>query len=121
MTNELNKAIAGALSSVITAYPDEAPESATYPYAVISSKRLTMNDNISSWTVEINVWDKNEYYGRADEKADNIEKMLDFKKIKSGTNLLCLFKAQKDHIEDPDKAIKRVRTQFDMTLYESEA
>jgi len=120
MTNEINKAIVGVFTD-INVYDNEAPQEANYPYAVVTSKRLTIDDNISKWIVEVNVWDKNKYYSRAEATMDSIEKELDFKRLLSGSNFLCLFKAQRDNVEDSDKSIKRVRTQFDMTVYESEA
>lgn len=120
MTNELKKAIKGAVED-IEIYVDEAPQSATYPYAVITTRRLTVNDSISQWAVEVDVWDKGKYYSKAEAMADAIEKELDFKPIKSGSNFLCLFKSQRDIIADSDLQIKRVKTQFDMTVYESEA
>lgn len=121
MTNEVNKAIAAYLkSNNITAIDNEAAADNTYPYAVITSSRLNTNDSISSWTLEVNVWDKNKFYSRAETIADKIDKLLDFTQLKSGKNLICLFKAQKSNIADSDPAIKRVRIQFDMKIYESE-
>lgn len=119
MTNEINKAII-KLFNDLKVYDNEAPSTATYPYAVISSKRLNANDSISQWILEVNVWDKNKYYSKAESIMDTIEKELDFKRLLSEKNLVCLFKAQRDNIADPDNTIKRVRTQFDMTVYESE-
>jgi len=121
MTNEINKAIVSFLkTNNIVAVDNEALGSEEYPYAVVSTSRMNANDNISNWTLEINVWDKNKFYSRAESIADSIEKLLDFKQIKSENNLLCIFKGQKDNIADTDKAIKRVRLQLDLTIYESE-
>jgi len=120
MTNEVNKAIVGAINSIVTAYDNEAPTEAIYPYAVVSTKRLNADDSISKWIVEINVWDKNKYYSRSESLMDEIDKELDFKNMKLSSCFLCLFKAQRDNIPDSDKTIKRVQTQFDMTIYESE-
>lgn len=121
MTNELNKAIVSYLkANNINAIDNEAIGNENYPYAVISTTRLNANDCISNWTLEINVWDKNHYYSRSETIADDIEKLLDFKTMKVGDNFVCMFKAGKMNIPDTDKAIKRVRTQFDLKIYESE-
>ena len=122
MIHNVELAIVEALKDTITTYPDEAPEKATYPYAVVSCRRLSIDDSISSWVTEINVWDKNKYNSRAEAKADAIEKVLDFHRFSfSNGTLVCLFKSQRDDILDTDEAIKRVRTQFSTTIYESEA
>lgn len=122
MIHDVELAIVSALQETITTYPDEAPQSATYPYAVISGRRLTIDDSISNWVIEVNVWDKNKYNSRAEAKADAIEKVLDFHRFAfSNGNLVCLYKAQRDDILDTDETIKRVRIQFSTTVYESEA
>ena len=125
MIHDVELAIVQALANTITTYPDEAPVKATYPYAVVSCKRLTIEENVGSWRVEINVWDKHEHNSRAEAKMDAIEKVLDFSRIMlTGSNagtLVCLYKSQREDILDTDETIKRVRTQFDTTIYESEA
>lgn len=120
MINKINKAIS-ELFTDISMYVNEAPQNATYPYAVITSQRLNINDGISTWSVDIDVWDKHKYYSRAEAQMDAIEKELDFKRIKMDNNLLCLFKSQRNEILDSDTAIKRVKAQFEMIVYESEA
>lgn len=121
MTNEFEKTIVAYLKeNEIFAIDNEATGTEQYPYAVISSSRLNAEDNISNWSLEVNVWDKNKFYSRAETMADEIEKLLDFKRLMSGSNLVCLFKASRGNIEDSDLAIKRVRIQFDLKIYESE-
>lgn len=121
MVHKAELAIVAALSKIIKAYPDEAPVDATYPYAVVSFRRLGIDDNISNWVVEINVWDKHKYNSRAESKADAIESELDFKRIMIDNSLMCLYKSQREDIEDSDDMIKRVRCQFGANIYESEA
>lgn len=122
MIHDVELAIVSALHDTITTYPDEAPTSATYPYAVLSGRRLSIDDSISNWIIEINVWDKNKYNSRAEAKADAIEKVLDFHRFAfANGNLVCLYKSQRDDILDTDETIKRVRIQFSTTVYESEA
>lgn len=122
MIHNIELAIVEALKNTIPAYPDEAPESATYPYAVISGRRLTIEDNISNWMIEVNVWDKNKYNSRAEAKADAIERVLDYYKLTlADGSLVRFFKANRDDILDPDETIKRVKVDFTTTIYESEA
>lgn len=121
MTNEFEKTITSYLKSHdIYAIDNEAVGNEEYPYAVISSNRLSSNDNISNWTLEVNVWDKNKFYSRAEAMADEIERVLDFARLVSENNLVCLFKAGRGNIDDSDLTIKRVRIQFDLKIYESE-
>lgn len=121
MIHDVEKAIVTALVKTIDTYPDVAPQSATYPYAVVSCRRLSVDDRISQWITEINVWDKHIHNSQAEAKADAIEKVLDFDRLEVVGGLICLFKAQRDDITDPDETIKRVRIQFSTTIYESEA
>ena len=122
MIHEIELAIVEVLKDTIPTYPDEAPESATYPYAVISGRRLTVEDNISNWIIEVNVWDKNKYNSRAEAKADAIEKVLDYHKMRLVSGSLArFFKANRDDILDPDETIKRVKVDFSTTIYEYES
>lgn len=122
MIHNIELAIVEALRNTIPTYPDEAPESATYPYAVVSGRRLTIEDNISNWIIEVNVWDKNKYNSRAEAKADAIEKALDYLKITlTDGSLVRFFKANRDDILDPDETIKRVKVDFTTTIYENES
>ena len=121
MTNEIIKTIVEYLNSNgINAVGNEATNELEYPYAVVTMSRLNRNDNISLWSLEVNVWDKHKYYSRAETISDNIDKLLDFAQLKSGENLICIFESQKNNLKDTDPAIKRVNMRFDMNIYESE-
>ena len=121
MTNEIIKTIVEYLNSNgINAVGNEATNELEYPYAVVTMSRLNRNDNISLWSLEVNVWDKHKYYSRAETISDNIDKLLDFVRLKSGDNLICIFESQKNNLKDTDPAIKRVNMRFDMNIYESE-
>ena len=121
MTNEIIKTIVEYLNSNgINAVGNEATNELEYPYAVVTMSRLNKNDNISLWSLEVNVWDKHKYYSRAETISDNIDKLLDFARLKSGENLICIFESQKNNLKDTDPAIKRVNMRFDMNIYESE-
>ena len=121
MTNEIIKTIVEYLNSNgINTVGNEATNELEYPYAVVTMSRLNRNDNISLWSLEVNVWDKHKYYSRAETISDNIDKLLDFARLKSGENLICIFESQKNNLKDTDPAIKRVNMRFDMNIYESE-
>ena len=121
MTNEIIKTIVEYLNSNgINAVGNEATNELEYPYAVVTMSRLNKNDNISLWSLEVNVWDKHKYYSRAETISENIDKLLDFARLKSGENLICIFESQKNNLKDTDPAIKRVNMRFDMNIYESE-
>lgn len=121
MTNEIIKTIVEYLNSNgINAVGNEATNELEYPYTVVTMSRLNKNDNISLWSLEVNVWDKHKYYSRAETISDNIDKLLDFARLKSGENLICIFESQKNNLKDTDPAIKRVNMRFDMNIYESE-
>lgn len=121
MTNEIIKTIVEYLNSNgINAVGNEATNELEYPYAVVTMSRLNKNDNISLWSLEVNVWDKHKYYSRVETISDNIDKLLDFARLKSGDNLICIFESQKNNLKDTDPAIKRVNMRFDMNIYESE-
>ena len=121
MTNEIIKTIVEYLNSNgINAVGNEATNELEYPYAVVTMSRLNRNDNISLWSLEVNVWDKHKYYSRAETISDSIDKLLDFARLKSGDNLICIFESQKNNLKDTDPAIKRVNMRFDMNIYESE-
>ena len=121
MTNEIIKTIVEYLNlNGINAVGNEATNELEYPYAVVTMSRLNRNDNISLWSLEVNVWDKHKYYSRAETISDNIDKLLDFVRLKSGDNLICIFESQKNNLKDTDPAIKRVNMRFDMNIYESE-
>ena len=121
MTNEIIKTIVEYLNSNgINAVGNEATNELEYPYAVVTMSRLNRNDNISLWSLEVNVWDKHKYYSRAETISDNIDKLLDFARLKSGENLICIFESQKNNLKDTDPAIKRINMRFDMNIYESE-
>ena len=120
MTNEIIKTIVEYLNSNgINAVGNEATNELEYPYAVVTMSRLNRNDNISLWSLEVNVWDKHKYYSRAETISDNIDKLLDFARLKSGDNLICIFESQKNNLKDTDPAIKRVNMRFDINIYES--
>lgn len=109
------------LEKVIGAYYEEAPKEIEYPYAVFSLKRISVEDHRQSYILEINVWDRNRYYSRAEEMMDSLEKKLD-KSIDLNDILMAYFYGgARQNIPDKDKEIKHIREQFEMYVYERRA
>lgn len=106
------------LEVYLGAYYSEAPENATYPYAVFDISILSKEDNRNNCTLEINVWDKNRYYSRAENMADDISKLLDGSIKLSDELLFYCYDGSRDHVLDEDKQIKRIRMQFELYFYE---
>ena len=106
------------LEDYLGAYYMEAPEGATYPYAVFELNRLSENDERQAILLEINVWDKHRYYSRAEEMMDTIEKNLHGYGQLSNDDIFYCFNGSRQAIPDEDKQIKRIREQFELYYYE---
>ena len=108
------------LEKLIDGYSDEAPDSAEYPYKVFSIKKISNEDNISNYVLEVNVWDKNKTYSRAETIMDGLEKKLDSQTFLEKKFLVYTYLGTRNNVPDPDKAIKRVRGQFEIRIVERE-
>lgn len=106
------------LELFLGAYYSEAPEKAAYPYAVFDVNVYSNDDGRSNATLEINVWDENAYYSRAEKLADEIEEKVDGEISLSDDLLFYVYKGSREHVVDDDKRIKRIRMQFDLYFYE---
>lgn len=108
------------LEILLDAYSDEAPEDATYPYKVFNTKRVGADDGVQKYILEVNVWDQGSYYSKAEAIMDELEQKLHRCNHLNKFGLICCFKGQRQNVPDPDKSIKRVREQFDLTVVERE-
>ena len=70
--------------------------------------------------LEVNVWDQNQYYTRADALMDELEKKLHRSSFMAEGYLIRTLRGKRQHIPDPDKTLKRVQEQFEMHIYEKE-
>ena len=70
--------------------------------------------------LEVNVWDQNQYYTRADALMDELEKKLHRNSFITEGYLIRTFRGKRQHIPDPDKTLKRVQEQFEMHVYKKE-
>lgn len=108
------------LEELIDGYSDEAPDNAEYPYKVFSAKKILNDDNISYYALEINVWDKNKTYSRAETIMDELEKKLDRQTFLEKDFFAYTYIGARNNVLDPDKAIKRVMEQVEIRVVERE-
>lgn len=108
------------LKKLTGAYCEEAPENAVYPYKVFSARRVSEVGARQVYVLEVNVWDQDHYYTRAEAMMDGLEKDLHKHSFMAEGFLLRIFKGKRQNIPDPDKTIKRVQEQFEMHVYERE-
>lgn len=116
----MSGALKRELEMLIGAYYEEAPEGAEYPYMVFSVKRLSDNEGKQIFRLEVNVWDQNEYYSRAEGMMDALEQKLHRCNHMTDGFLIRIFRGSRQNVPDPDRTIKRVREQFEMQVFERE-
>lgn len=108
------------LEQLTGAFCEEAPQDISYPYAVFNARRLNETDEIQTYSLEINVWDRHQYYSRADKMMDNLERKLNKCNHLTDRYLIRIFRGPRQNVPDQDKDLKRVREQFEMYVYERE-
>lgn len=106
------------LELYLGAYYSEAPKNAAYPYSVFDVDIISKEGERYSAILEINIWDKNEYYSRAEEEADRMERLVDGEVSLSDDVLFYCYTDSRQHVLDDDKQIKRIRMQFSLFFYE---
>lgn len=114
----MNSELKRELEALTEAYYEEAPGEAEYPYMVFSVQRLSDDEGKLSCSLEVNVWDRNEYYSRAENMMDALEKKLHRCNHMTEKFLIRIFRGRRQNIPDPDKTLKRVREQFEMQVFE---
>ena len=108
------------LENLIDGYSDEAPENADYPYKVFSARKLSDDDGIAHYILEVNVWDKGKTYSRAETLMDELEKKLNKQTFLVKELFAYTYTGSRENVSDPDRAIKRVREQFELRVVERE-
>lgn len=116
MSGHLKKALEGLTG----AYYEEAPKEARYPYTVFSVRRISEEDGAETYSLEISAWDNSPYYSGAEDMMDTLEQKLHRCSFSTEQLLIRIYKGNRQNIPDPDKALKRVREQFEMKVYRKE-
>ncbi len=116
----MSQRLVSALKELTGGYHENAPRNAAYPYAVFTATQLGEDDGKQTYSLEVNVWDQNEYYSRAESRMDALEGKLHRCNFQGRGFLIRIFKGRRQNVPDPDKSIKRVREQFEMQVYELE-
>lgn len=116
----MSQSLSQVLEELTGAYYEEAPKDTAYPYAVFSMRRISESDGRQSYSLEINAWDQNAYYSRAENMMDALEKKLHQTNRLTEEYLIRTFKGARQNVPDQDKSIKRVREQFELYVYERE-
>lgn len=104
------------IERITGAYCEEAPETVEYPYKVFSMRRLSDSEGFQNYVLEVNVWDKHQYYSRAESIMDELEQDLHRCNCITEDFVIRIFRGQRQNVPDTDKAIKRVREQFEMHI-----
>lgn len=116
MTNHLIE----NLKVLIGGKHEEEDEKQEYPYKVFSIKRISQEGFLSTYNLEVNVWDQHKFYSGAEAIMDELEKKLDFNEVLTDKMLIRTFKDLRENVPDPDKSIKRIRAIFTLHVYERE-
>lgn len=114
ITLQLRDMLRSLLSHLCDIYHIDAPETATYPYAVEESRKITTTSRYNLvYAIEINVWDKYKTYSRAETIADQIESVLDGECILIDGGAVYITANIKQNVDDSDKQIKRMQLILD--------
>ncbi len=114
----MNTILSKELERLTRAFCEEAPKDIPYPYAVFSAKRINEMDGRQAYSLEINVWDRHQYYSRAENMMDELESKLHRCNHLTDGFLIRIFRGQRQNVPDQDREIKRIREQFEMYVYE---
>ncbi len=116
----MNSQLKKALSELTGAYYEEAPKEARYPYTVFSVRRISEEDGVETYSLEIDAWDNSPFYSGAEDMMDTLELKLHRCSFSTEGLLIRTYKGNRQNIPDPDKSLKRVREQFEMKVYRKE-
>ena len=116
----MNQKLKKEIEALTGAFPEEARKDVEYPYKVFSLRRISDEEGIQKYVLEINVWDQHQFYSRAESIMDALEHELHRCNHVTEQFLIRIFKGQRENVVDPDKSIKRVREQFEMHVYDEE-
>lgn len=103
----------------ISAYADEAPDSAVYPYVVYNLNSFSYEDIRDDITLEVDIWDSDANYKKVEAIADDIEtKFNNYAPHSASAEVLPIFfKYIRTKVPDQDKRIKRINLKFQIQNY----
>ncbi len=117
-TYELRKQLRKKISEVVTNnYYDQAPDNATYPYAVYDLAELNHYDGLTIMELEINLYDYGTNTSRIEELADKLQDTLhEYFFINHAIQFTC-FRGLRQKVEEDDKQLIRRRLTFELRVH----
>lgn len=119
-TAELQGIVQTKLTSLkYTAYADEAPDSAVYPYVVYNINNFSFLDARDNITLEVDIWDSSPNYVTVEAMADAIEAEFTGDAVYSSkSNVLPqFFRYLRTKVPDTDKKLKRINLKIEVQNY----
>lgn len=103
----------------LTAYADEAPDGAIYPYVVYSIDSFSYEDARDDIVLDCDVWDQSPNYAAVEDIADKIEMGFDKYSHHSedSTVLPIFFRYVRNKVPDTDHKLKRINIKFEIQNY----
>lgn len=92
----------------------EVPDKTEMEYIVFELRRISESDGIETYTLEINVWGKDDQQ-KVEHLMDGIEDLISrYTDIDIECQFTIHIGANRQSVIDPDKRIKRIREQFEV-------
>lgn len=123
-TAELQSIIQSKFTNInYTAYADEAPDSATYPYVVYNINNFSYLDARDNITLEVDIWDSSPNYVTVEAMADAIEAEFTGDAVYAVENTVLpqFFRYIRTKVPDTDKDIKRINLKIEVHNYQKAA
>jgi hypothetical protein len=119
-TNDLKKLIMTQLKTLTSnVYYEIAADNALYPHIVFSFKMISLGDLWrQDYTLDVDVWDKDQSTTRIDSLCDEIEKLLHMQNLPQTDILPTFYLIDRRSIIDEDKSIKHRLVRFQIQNYE---
>jgi hypothetical protein len=119
-TNDLKKLIMTQLKTLTSnVYYEIAADNALYPHIVFSFKMINLGDLWrQDYTLDVDVWDKDQSTTRIDSLCDEIEKLLHMQNLPQTDILPTFYLIDRRSIIDEDKSIKHRLVRFQIQNYE---
>lgn len=119
-TAELQHIVQRKISSLsYSAYADEAPDGAVYPYVVYNLGTWSYTDVRDDIVLDVDIWDSAANYATVEAMADAIEKEFTGEAIHEDniTVLPQFFRYLRTKVPDTDKKIKRINLKIEIQNY----